>query len=451
MSVRLAAAVAAMAFCVSGAQAQDLNGPVNLPPSGFDGQQFVDNAGCAFARAGVSGTTVWVPRVDQTRNQICGLAPTFGATAVAAAAAPEAPRSPVLTPETAPGAPIPTVASTTPAPAPAPSSAPVARDPGRLTIAEACEGRTGIQPNLIDSRTGSPVDCGGVTPAAAPAPAADEPARLTLAEACARQEATGTRLIDSATGQPIACAPAADVPRNISWAAACAEQLATGVRLLNANTGEPIECPPPTVIASAPVTAPLPAPQAEPAYTTTVAATVAARHRIDPLSAATLPGTRALGPTGAIRPGDVLSAETISGVVTQIYYGPPAGYEPVWSDGRLNPNRGLPEIQAQVPVAANPPAGNLAPAAERMSTMTAPAPHAVGDGAYVQVGTYGNPANAANAQATLQSLGLPVAVSTISRDGRNLQIVAAGPLSAADINAALAAARAAGYTDAFIR
>jgi len=451
MSVRLAAALAAMLLSVSGALAQDLDGPVNLPPSGFDGQQFVDNAGCAFARAGVSGTTVWVPRVDQSRNQICGLAPTFGATAVATAPAPAAPRSPVLAPQDAPGAPIPTVASTVPAaaPAPAPAPAPAAREPGRLTIAEACEGRTGVQPNLIDSRTGRPLDCGGVTLASAPAPVAAEPARLTLAEACARQAATGTRLIDSATGQPIACAPATDAPRTVSWAAACAEQLATGVRLLDANTGEPITCPPPTVATRAPAPVPAPAPQVEPVYTTTVAATVA--RRIDPLSSATIPGTLALGPTGAIRPGDVLSAETISGVVTQIYYGPPPGYEPVWSDGRLNPNRGLPEIQAQVPVAANAPAGNLAPAAERMSTMNAPQPQAVATGGFVQVGTYGDPANAANAQATLQALGLPVAVSTITRNGRNLQIVAAGPLAAADLNAALSAARAAGYSDAYIR
>jgi hypothetical protein len=445
MSVRVAAALVAFALSASGAFAQDLDGPVNLPPAGFDGQQFVDNAGCAFARAGVSGTTVWVPRVDQSRNQICGLAPTFGATAVADVPAPPAPRSPVLAPQDAPGAPIPTVASTVPAAAPTPAPAPAVREPGRLTIAEACEGRTGIQPSLIDSRTGRPVDCGGVTQAAAPAPVAAEPARLTLAEACARQEATGTRLINSATGQPIVCAPAADAPRTVSLAAACAEQLATGVRRVNANTGEPSAGPPPTVTAQTPA----PAPQAEPVYTTTVAATVA--RRLDPLSSATIPGTLALGPTAAVRPGDVLSAETISGVVTQIYYGPPPGYEPVWSDGRLNPNRGLPEIQAQVPVAANPPAGNLAPAAERFSTMNAPQPQAAATGGFVQIGTYGDPANAASAQATLQALGLPVAIATITRNGRTLQVVAAGPLDAADLTAALSAARAAGYGDAFIR
>ena len=83
--------------------------------------------------------------------------------------------------------------------------------------------------------------------------------------------------------------------------------------------------------------------------------------------------------------------------------------------------------------------------------MNAPQPQAVATGGFVQVGTYGDPANAANAQATLQALGLPVAVSTITRNGRNLQIVAAGPLAAADLNAALSAARAAGYADAYIR
>ncbi len=98
-----------------------------------------------------------------------------------------------------------------------------------------------------------------------------------------------------------------------------------------------------------------------PVYTTTVAATVA--RRLDPLSSATIPARLRSARPRRSAPVMFSPPKTISGVVvTQIYYGPPPGYEPVWSDGRLNPNRGLPEIQAQVPVAANPPAGNLAPA-----------------------------------------------------------------------------------------
>jgi hypothetical protein len=410
MSVRVAsAALAGLFLSVAALSAQQLNGPVNLPPAGFTGDQYVDNAGCAFARAGVSGNTIWVARVNMQRQQICGLAPTFGATAVAAAPARPAAEDP--------GMPIPTVASTVPAaprpaaaPATAPRPAPAADAPRGYTLAEACEGRTGVQPGLINTRTGLPINCGGTTPVAAAA--------------------------------PVATAPAAPAPRTLTLAEACAEQAARGVTLINATTGSPVDCPAATLVASAPPPATRPAP----AYTTaTVAATVAAQTRLDPLSAATLSGN--VAPTASVRPvqvGDVLSAETISGVVTQIHYGPPPGYEPVWTDGRLNPNRGLPEIQAQVPVAA-------APAMARVSTMSAPQPQAVATGGFVQVGIFGDPANAARAESTLRGLGLPVAVSTVNRDGRALQVVAAGPIAAADLSAALGAARAAGYGDAYIR
>lgn len=435
MSVRLFAAMAA-GLVLSGASAvaQELDGPVNLPPPGFDGVQFVDNAGCAFARAGISGNVVWVPRVDQSRQQICGLAPTFGAAAPVAVA--EAPA-----PEPAP-APAPELAAE-PVAAPTPMTAAAAEEPGApiRTVASM------------------------VTPPAPPAAVAEPmtttesgPPAMTLAEACERQAATGVRLIDVSTGSPIPCAdarvaeaapvpPAVPAPspagREMTLADACAEQAATGVRFRDMGTGELIACPEaeaPMVVATAP--APVPAPR-DVATVATVAQTVAAQtpRRVDPLSSATISGTLALGPTGPIRAGDVLSAETISGVVTQVYYGAPDGYQPVWADGRINPDRGLPETQARVPVAA----------AATVSTMNAPQPQAAAQGGFVQVGTYGDPANAARAEAALRGLGLPVAVSRITRDGRALQVVAAGPLTADALQAALGAARAAGYGDAFIR
>jgi hypothetical protein len=453
MSVRLVAAMVAGFLLSSGAVwAQELDGPVNLPPAGFDGQQFVDNAGCAFARAGISGNIVWVPRVDQSREQICGLAPTFAAP-VAVAEAPAPAPVPVAEPvpaSEAPGAPIRTVASMVTPPA---EAVPVAAAETSSGLAEgvlqtrsatACIGRTGPQPDLIDARTGEMVDCGGTEVGAQPEP---EPPSMTLAEACARQAATGVSLRNVVTGELVACpdavaeAPAMAPPaaREMTLAAACAEQVATGVRFRDSRTGELLACP----VADAPVMAAAPAGRETPATVATVAQTVAAQtpRRIDPLSAATISGSYALGPTDPIRVGDVLSAETISGVVTQIHYGAPAGFDPVWADGRINPDRGLPEVQARVPVAA----------AETVSTMNVPQPQAVAQGGFVQVGTYGEPANAARAEAVLRGLGLPVAVSPLTSDGQVLQVVAAGPLSGDALQAALRAARSAGYGDAFIR
>ena len=80
------------------------------------------------------------------------------------------------------------------------------------------------------------------------------------------------------------------------------------------------------------------------------------------------------------------------------------------------------------------------------------APKAVRGGAWVQIGTFGVPANAAGAAAQLQALGLPVAKSKLNRGGKDLQIVMAGPFgSGADAQAALRIARGAGFGDAYIR
>jgi cell division septation protein DedD len=56
----------------------DIGGPANPPAAGFRGQQFVDNRGCVYMRAGYDGQTNWVPRVTFDRKAMCGYPPTFG-------------------------------------------------------------------------------------------------------------------------------------------------------------------------------------------------------------------------------------------------------------------------------------------------------------------------------------------------------------------------------------
>ncbi len=72
--------------------------------------------------------------------------------------------------------------------------------------------------------------------------------------------------------------------------------------------------------------------------------------------------------------------------------------------------------------------------------------------AFVQVGTYAEPANATGAKARISDLGLPVAGMHVRQGNRPLQVVLAGPFNdTVQLRAALVAARRAGFGDAFIR
>ena len=100
-------------------------------------------------------------------------------------------------------------------------------------------------------------------------------------------------------------------------------------------------------------------------------------------------------------------------------------------------SRGLRRFRSRSPVKPSP--------------AVAPAPAATAH-RYVQVGTYGDAANAQRALARLQAMGLPVGTAQVTRNGQVLQIVAAGPFAdAGSLRTALNAARSAGYTDAFTR
>ena len=108
----LSVAMLAITCATSAAQAQSVGGPANLPPAGFSGQQFVDNKGCIYMRAGYGGQTTWVPRISASRKLLCGQPPSFGKPPVIEMA--EAPI--VDTRPKNPGAPMETVASTMVAP-----------------------------------------------------------------------------------------------------------------------------------------------------------------------------------------------------------------------------------------------------------------------------------------------------------------------------------------------
>ena len=157
---------------------------------------------------------------------------------------------------------------------------------------------------------------------------------------------------------------------------------------------------------------------------------------------------------------------------------PPKGWTYAWKDDRLNPLRGLGTAAGQaqqdliwqrtvplVLVSAPVPRRGLAhlfAMKTAVSTMSAPAnfradeaqPAAVAPsgGLRVQVGTFGDPANAQSVATRLAALGLPVGSAPVTRNGQALQIIYAGPFaSAPEAASGLASIRHAGFTDAILR
>ncbi|MGL6209685.1 MAG: SPOR domain-containing protein [Paracoccaceae bacterium] len=392
----LAVCATLLGFGVAGAQSlADVGGPRELPPAGYKSQQYVDSRGCVFLRAGYGGQTNWVPRVTAQRRALCGYPPTFGKVVIE------------MADETPAPAPVVVAAAPTPAPAPAPRVAvsPAATAPATYTAPAAARPRVATAPTPTVRVT-------------APAPYTDTaPART----------AAPVRTYETAAAGPgpgqIGCftsAPVAEVVRlrNGGTAVVCTR----GDGTLNGWRS-------PIYPAGARVGA---------ALSDTVA-------------------------RGGQNPGQVTErTATVRYADADAIPTPPKGYKLAWKDDRLNPNRGKGTAAGQAAQdqiwTRDVPAKLVADQPRKkgkvvVSSKAAPKQQAVrSGGALVQVGTFGVPANADGAAARLAALGLPVAKGNINKGGKSLQIVFAGPFaSAGEAQAALSAARRAGFSDAFVR
>lgn len=381
-----------------------ISGPRELPPAGYSDQTYVDSKGCVFMRAGVGGSANWVARVSKDRKPLCGYPPSL---AVAAAPAPApAPAARVAQAEIA--APTPKPAAVVPA---KPAIKVVAAAPVR-TAAPATPPVVAVQPAVATPP---------IAMAAAAAPAPSGAAALT----------------------PVASRPG---PNQVG----CPAAVPVAALYATANGGHVVLC---TLGDGTLVGARAP-------FYSIVAQGVGNRM-----------GAGIYEPGVAVDPGIAI----------------PAGYKLVWNDDRLNPNRGrgtaagqaqqdqlwtrdVPAVlvasqpAAAAQVVASSQSGPVAtPAAQpqvraqvRVSTKTEPnarvvAPVAWGT-VYVQVGTFGVPANADGAKATLRGFGLPVGTAKFTKGGKALQIILAGPYAdAGAAQAALLVARKAGFKDAFVR
>ncbi|WP_152544621.1 SPOR domain-containing protein [Actibacterium mucosum] len=162
----------------------------------------------------------------------------------------------------------------------------------------------------------------------------------------------------------------------------------------------------------------------------------------------------------------------------------PEGYEPAWSDDRLNPQRGKGTAAGQAAMdllwtqtvprklidvtTGQDVTRRLSHldypytdySEQRVDLGLAPVPAAKSQlstkaqpqgNRFIQVALFGQPSNTRAAVAKLQALGLPVTLKKKTSKGRVLEQLMAGPLTDAAVAQALAQIKRAGFRDAYLR
>lgn len=490
---------------VSAQNLRDVDGPAEYPPASFKGKQYVDSKGCVFIRAGVDGATTWVPRVARNRKLICGFQPTQ----VAGSSAPSAPRSTagvtVITaaePENTGATARPAANASRQVAAAAPKPKPRLLKPAR-SAAPVTSAPVVIQPAAVAGPATRPQVPQSQQQVVRVAPAAQAPAKrprytaslgapkvATNVAPCAGAAGSGGTYMGN-TGLEVRCGG------QNGYDPVRTRQLAGQLR--PAQGGEA-----PRYAAPSGLTAPQYGAQPMPQYG---AAPAAPRHAAAPANSRRVfevPKTKVVrvAPATATHQSQIHPQARVmprpayeNRVMTQGVQ-VPKGYKPVWDDDRLNPYRaeqtlagkrqmeriwsqdvprelnkvvlspGYGQPQYQQPQYRQPQyqqpqyqqkyqkprygvqghvsSRGVAPQTKPKAQVQ---PQAA-TGRFVQVGTFGNVQNAQNTAQRLAASGLPM---RIAKQG-NRRVVMAGPFANdRDIAHALAAARRAGFYDAFPR
>ncbi|WP_291239413.1 SPOR domain-containing protein [Gemmobacter sp.] len=426
-----------------------IGGPKEQPPAGFKGQMYVDSRGCVFLRAGLNGNTSWVPRVSRDRKALCGYPPTAAAMArPVEVATPAEIAAPARVAEAAPapratGKPLNTVASV--------------KTPPSIRAAG-------------PSRPVDPYLARALPAQMAPQGVVVAPAPVVVAAAAPRQGAEVVMPATRLSGNRIGCYQSAPVPRVVA--------LSNGGSAVLCTKGDGS-----LVGLRAPVYAKVAMGEGnrvgaglyEPAGVPVARGNISAdqlgnSHRTTVVVSHAAPVASAPGRV-VVRSSDLTNPPVVV----------PEGYKLAWRDDRLNPYRGMGTAQGQaqqdqvwtrqVPAQLQGQNGRIvvsskgqaaaAPVRLRVSSKSEPQAQVTpvpqvravrAGGLYVQVGTFGVPANAEGARARLRAAGLPTGTAQVNKGGKALQMVMAGPFGdAGSAQAALNAARAAGFGDAYIR
>lgn len=505
----LSIAVLAATLGVSGVTARTLlvnaDEPTEFPPASYKASQYVDSTGCAYVRSGHSGHVTWVPRVTRDRKVLCGFVPSLKSAQA---------KLPVIPDPVAPkvaNAPLATVASTTAAPS---KVATQTTKPSYKVAAPVKIARPTVMPDTPARFAATPKAAPIKTPRLADAEIVGKICGTNALGQSLRCTASSTQPADYilkrlpagitvrkadggtlTTTEPTLVRVAIKRPKPVPVAAPAVLPLPVTVAAV-AAPAQPMAYVPAASQCNG-----LSGNAAQYMRTSTKLAVRCAPQAVHPstyLQRKNLQTAQAVA-TGAqsARIGRELGVVYAAPVPVRI----PDGYQRDFDDGRLNPNRGPRTLagdyqQAQVwtntvpayPVATGAPRtfwqqlfgggpkprvvvsaraasvyGVQQPVARtsntRLSTKsvapvrTPVAPKAVASGVrYVQVGTFGVPENADKSMTRLSAMGMPVASQMMTKNGKRLKMVLAGPFaSPQDTVRALGQARAAGYGDAFAR
>lgn len=489
-----AACILALAAPATAQPLQTAGPPADFPPEGYEERQFVDSRGCVYVRAGVDGSVTWVPRVNRDREQLCGFQPTF-ADAPSPEPAPQAPAETEVAEETATGS------------QPAPETAPPAQSEAEETAERRpAAGEQPRQQRVQPARAPERIEVPRRTPAPAPRATADPLQTIASAPALQRRvtpvpaprpqratakqpaEATGiqcsggtsvsSRYLVGREGERLRCSPQSRAPYSYRiMTSAEAEGVPENTRVYRYDAADAggeakVYCS----VSGRPVSGEarvLPRHLWQPPLPDSARVDVPEGYepawedgRLNPRRAEqTLNGRERMllvwTNTTPRRLIDRASGEDMTARHPRLFYpftdiATQNAYLSakdelevrVAADGRVRLVQ-KPEAQPRTASRSAPQRPVNASAQPAQKSMS---PAAAGGHRFVQVGTFGVQANAQRTAARLQSMGLPVRLSRLTRGGKSYQVVLAGPFAhEAELRSALGTAHRAGFADAFPR